>query len=242
MGTVEGVAGLERDRLLPAAVHDQASGLGRAHHATRERARVLDGREGDRSADQLGALVRGPQARAGVIGAVRAVDGLDEGGLVPVVGAAVDLEDAEGLAVRAERDLRAVGARGGFGVGDREDDRDGPGPLPAVPLDGLLGEHRVIVCAGHGTLQRRERAVRDAVEGGAVHLVHVHLREVGSGARCGGVDAVDGGVEATVDGEDGSVSSSHVRGEGCGPAGPGGRIRGSRGSPACASRHRALPG
>ena len=174
VGAVQRVARLEGDRLLPALLLDQSAGLGRRHDAVRERTLVLEGDQRDGPADELGALVPGPEARARVVGALGQIDALDELGLVPVV-AVADLEDAEDLAVVRERELRTGGGVGGLGIGDGQDRRDAPGPLRAVALDVAAGQGRVVVGLAHRTRQRAERAVRDAVQRRAVDLVDLDL-------------------------------------------------------------------
>ena len=228
VSAVERVAGLEGDRLLPALGLDEGAGLGRAHDAPGERAGVLGGGEADLAADQLGALVTEPELRARVVGALGAVDGLDEGGLVP--GEAVaDGQRAEGLAgLVDEGDLRAGGAGSRLRVGHGQDDRDRPGPVLAAALDAALAKDAVVVRLAHWTRERAQGAVGDAVEGRAVDLVDADRGQ--SLLDGGGIDAVDGRVEAPVDGRgDGGGGHGSCSGDGgvaCGRR----RIRGSRGS------------
>src|SRR6202008_3408354 len=110
---VERIARLEGHGLLEALLGDERAGFLRSEDALAEGPALLEGDELDAAADQRLARIGEPEARAGMIRALRPVDGLDERGLVPREHA-LDLDAAEDRSAVRESELALRPGQRGF--------------------------------------------------------------------------------------------------------------------------------
>ena len=141
-----------------------------------------------------------------MVGPRGAVEALDVLGLLPLEDAR-DPQHADDVVAEDQRGAVADAQLLGFGVGHREGDRRRPGVAAEAELQRVVVEDGVPGLLVHRPLERRERAVGDAVDRGEIGARHLDARQrrrlaeelPAAGERNG---ARHRGVEPAVDGNE----------------------------------------
>ena len=209
---VQRVSGLESQRSIPFLVLNEGSNSLRREHVLAVLGIRRLREDSELTPQELAARVLLGDASPGMIETIGPIDLLDIEVLVPrVAGRVVNDRDDRPFFGR-DRGGAGLLDRSGFVVGDRERDRNRPGVGLASALDHALLEHTVPHLFGHGTGQGRKRTVADAVERREIGLGHGDRRQLGRlSQECLTLGEthrpIDGGVEATVNGNEMALGS-----------------------------------